>query len=301
MRKYIIIGLVILIGSNILALSGVVYNRMGEPKAQFRFSERELYVSGNRAAREENSGVSLRLKWRTPQEETAEYYFNHHEIASSREALELLGFKDLDEANNYNAESLELYWAMEFNGQLYFNEVAKAQKLYSNAKLELASQNDTGETNEQKDAKHIRNSHQEDKLKRLSRRVNEAKYVDSRLFFLDASADYDTLLKKYENHDNVLIAKGIAKPFLDGQNNQYRLVLQRLLCEEIMVSTDHSDQLKNLAPRANKALRKPRFEATIAWGKKLEPWLINIEKIAIQSSKHNDEEKSAVTLELEGE
>lgn len=271
MRKYIIIGLVILIGSNVLALSGVVYNRMGEPKVNLTLSEREFSLRGNSIRNNENSGMSLRLKWRTPQEETTEYYFNHHEVSSSREALEFLGFSNLDEAYNYRAESLELYWAMELNGESYLNEVAKAQKLLRDEKAAIAEQNSANQ-----------NQYAKDKVKRLTKRAQEAQHVDSRLFFLEASASYETLLEKYESHENVFVIKGIAKPFLDGQNDQYRLILQHALGEEIMVSTDHSDSLKKLESHPKNALRKPRFNAQIAWGKKLEPWLVEIQKIAPQ-------------------
>jgi hypothetical protein len=42
MKKYLIIGLVILLGTNLVVLGGVAYNRMGEATAHLTLTEREL-------------------------------------------------------------------------------------------------------------------------------------------------------------------------------------------------------------------------------------------------------------------
>ena len=74
MKKHLLIGLTILIGSNLAVLGGVVYNRMGDATAQLTLTERELSLPYNSGAQKENSGMSLSINWRTPTGKNETYY-----------------------------------------------------------------------------------------------------------------------------------------------------------------------------------------------------------------------------------
>jgi hypothetical protein len=134
MKKYLLIGLTILIGTNLAALGGVAYNRVGDATAQLILSERELSLPYNSGAQKENSGISLSINWRTPtRPDTTSYsysYYGSQDIKITKSELYDLGFEELDVERNSWVESRELYWALEFDGDLYLAELKKAELNY---------------------------------------------------------------------------------------------------------------------------------------------------------------------------
>ena len=62
-RGLFVSGFILLVLINIIVLSGVAYNRSGDPAALIWLTERELKMSYR--SYEENSGLSLCLDWRT--------------------------------------------------------------------------------------------------------------------------------------------------------------------------------------------------------------------------------------------
>jgi hypothetical protein len=63
-------GLGMILLANTVALGGVAYNRSDEPESILRLTERELQRPYEWVLNRENSGLSLRLRWRTLAEDT---------------------------------------------------------------------------------------------------------------------------------------------------------------------------------------------------------------------------------------
>lgn len=202
MKKYLIIGLVILIGTNLAALRGVAFNRMGEATSQLTLTERELSLPYNRGAQKEDSGISLSIDWRKPSGSDESYYsYNSQNIKITKGELLALGFEPFDKESSYWAESRELYWALEFDGALYDAEVNKAEMKYQASLVTYQEQpNDTNSQDE----------------KEALKRLNREKKSNSRLFFLEAAKDYESLSSKYYARKNILIVKGITKPYYNN-------------------------------------------------------------------------------------
>jgi len=263
MKKYLLIGLTILIGTNLATLGGVAYNRMGDATAQLTLTERELSLPYNSGAEKENSGLSLSINWRTPTENNETYYpYNSRDIRLTKDELLALGFEQTDVKDNYWVESRELYWAFEFNGDLHKAEIKKANEKYHDALATYEEQpNDTSSR----------------KKMEYNESLAREKTSNSRLFFIEASADYESLANKFSGKQNILIVKGLSKPYYN--NKAYSLLLKHLSVSNIMVPLEYSEALSHLKRVERRDVTSPRYAVDISWGGRLEPWVTNTNKI----------------------
>ncbi len=264
MKNYLFIGLTILIGTNLAALSGVAYNRMGEKTAQLTLTERELSLPYNNRVQKENSGMSLSIDWRTPSGNNETYYpYNSRSIEITKEELLALGFAQTDVKNNYRAESKELYWAFEFDGTLHKAEIVKAKEKYQTALLAYEDQpNDT----------HGR------KKNEYNKNLEREKTTNSRLFFIEASADYESIAAKFADQKNIIIIKGLAKPYYNSSDKTHSLRLKHLSIRKILVPLEYAKALSHLKKPDRRDNKPPRYAVDISWGNRLEPWVTNISK-----------------------
>ncbi|MCJ8319517.1 MAG: DUF4824 family protein [Colwellia sp.] len=265
MKKHLLIGLTILIGTNLAALGGVAYNRMGDATAQLTLTERELSLPYNSGAQKENSGMSLSINWRTPTGKNETYYpYNSRDIRMTKDELLALGFAQTDVKDNYWVESRELYWAFEFDGALHKGEIIKAEDKYQTASMAFKENpNDTSSR----------------KKNEYSESLEREKTTKSRLFFIEASADYESLANKFSGQKNILIVKGLAKPYYNNNDKTYSLLLKHLSVRNIMVPLEYVEALSNLKRDDRRDITPPRYAVDISWGSRLEPWIMNTNKI----------------------
>jgi hypothetical protein len=265
MKKYLLIGLLILIGTNLAALGGVAYNRMGEATAQLTLTERELSLPYNSGAQKENSGLSLSINWRAPTGNNATYYpYNSRDVKLTKDELLVLGFDQTDVKDNYWVESRELYWAFEFDGTLHKAEIKKANEKYHDALATYEEQ--PNDTNSRKKTEY-------------NESLEREKTSNSRLFFIEASADYESLANKFSGQQNILIVKGLAKPYYNNNDKTYSLLLKHLSVSNIMVPLEYTEALSHLKRVERRDITSPRYAVDISWGNRLEPWITNINKI----------------------
>lgn len=258
MKKYLYVGLFILIGTNVVALSGVALNRTGEQTSQLTLTERELELPYNSDAQSENSGISLTINWRTS---SRSYSYSLKNIEISEKELFDLGFREFNEKKKFSSESRELYWALEFDGELHDAEIKKVETSYQEA--QIVFNNDPNDVNKRK-KEELKNSLAREKTTR------------SRLFFMEGAVDYETLAAKYSDQDNVLIVKGLAESNYNSDNKTYRLSLDQLLIFNIMVPLEYADVFKGLKTLDWKTISKPRYAVNVKWGSRLEPWIIDV-------------------------
>jgi len=265
MKKYLLIGLAILIGTNLAALGGVAYNRFGEATSHLTLTERELSLPYNIGSQKENSGVSLSINWRTSSKIDSTYYpYNSTGIKITKDELVALGFEEIDKQKSNRSEPLELNWAFEFDGALHRAEVKKAVKKHQEALLAHEEQaND--------ESKH--------KEKRFRDSLAREKTSNSRLFYIEAAADYDSLAVKFSGQKNILIAKGLAKYSYNNKDKTYNLSLNYLSVANIMVPLKYTDIFSGLSHVARQDIQPPRYEVSINWGSRLEPWVVGTKKL----------------------
>ena len=276
-RRLFALGFVLLITTNIIVLLGVASNRSGEPESQIVLTERELRLPYN--IRKENSGLELRLTWRA-------LSMNENDLFSSSrtppawfnaEKLEELGFKMDSFLNSSGDEKRykkpipkEVFIVLEKDGTPYREVVKRAE-----AALEREEK--------------IFNLNPEDKKLRenfeyAEKRLDRERTSESRLFAIDAGLDPRALREKYGDPTRFLIARGSVQPRYDWDKKKKEVLgyISELSVASIYVPLEHRHPFDAiLAENKSKAhdFKSPRFEVELAFGSRLEPWVVSVEPI----------------------
>ena len=274
-RHTLVAGLGLILGVNAFVLGGVAYNRSGEPENLLQLSERELHAPLGRVVRKENSGVELMLRWRVPVDPSSRepYYSYGYEswggtpVWFDRAKLKELGFADLPEDPVAGAKSLwqqskEVLLVLELGGPAAKQALAQAQaKADEEARLAEANAG---------------NKEFERRSKLAREAVSREESENSRLFAVDAGVDYAALRAKYPDKSRFLIVRGHARPRYLGAGREARVLgnISGLSITRVNVPVAWQAALEE----AKQPGGKVRFSATVAWGSRLEPWLISLAK-----------------------
>ena len=254
-RRYTLIaGVALILSVNAVVLAGVAYNRSGDPTSTLQLSEREL--RHGRLSSKENSGVSLNLVWRV----------RHGNDAPDADWLDqaklaALGFdvaSERAERKYKRWRSKEVLLVLELDGPAYRQALARAQqKADDEEKLLLAN---PGNKEFERRAKRAREAAE-----------NEARQA-SRLFVVDAGLDVEALRAQYPDPTRSLIVRGQIRPQRVTHDRQDRLSghISALSVAQINVPLEFQPVLK----RAAAIDKAASFSATVAFGKRLEPWLV---------------------------
>lgn len=275
-KRTLITGLALIVVVNLIALGGVTYNRSGEAESMLRLDDRELQMPWSWNGSKENSGVALHLQWRVLGDELADAT-NPYWSASGFPAwldenkMTALGFEREgnpgEEGRMFSRQlAKEVYLVLELDGSAYRQALERASQHAEKEKaLETANPGNKEFAQRAKAAQ-----------EQLRREQREA----SRLFVVDAVLDVDTLRAKYPDRSHYAIVRGRVQPRFDYLKSERRWggYIASLAVTEINVPVSMQQGLK-LRPRSD--LSQPRdaagrFEADVAFGKRLEPWLISI-------------------------
>jgi hypothetical protein len=289
MKRYGLMGAIALIVlTNAVVLAGVVYNRSGEPDAVVQLTERELHWKKHYGMTDkENTGLYLNLKWnmggfpyRYPP-----WKFQQEHSWLNREKLEELGFDTSFSINAKNADRYysrqlprQAYVVLEFNGDAYQKWLAGAQKRVKEIKQDLS------EEKKPKKRKSLGNN---------IKRIRQDMVTQSHLFTIDGGLDPQQLRKQYSDQSKYIITpavfdismyySGVKKegPFLSGR-------IKNLSIPEIHVNSDYQSffttDIKTHTLQYH-PLEKPlsdldpRYEVTLNYGQRYEPWIAGTQKI----------------------
>ena len=267
MKKYLILGLVIIIGTNILALAGVAYNRSGEPVYQLQLTEREMSLPYMNPETREDSRHSLYLHWRMPAKDDVEYItHNVTYIVTDEDTLRRIGFTgDLKDPSYSRTTDREIHIALEYEGELYAQDMAKMKREIEQAEHQFNE--DPSDSN-----KHRVNTLLDD-LKVL-------KNSTTRLYFADAFVSYDELHAKFQTRNNIVIVKALARANYNSRDDEYVLFINELLVPRVMLPNQYSSMFVDLYEQENKD-DKPRYTVQVNWGKRLEPWIVGAERLPV--------------------
>ena len=132
MKRYLTLGLLIIILTNIMLFLGVWINRTGQTTSELALTERELSLPYLNFSQPENSGLALQIKWRVPVQESDSggHYNYQRSIDISKIELKNLGFKPEKLIQKSNILKKELYWALEFDGDLYQKQLSTTKDNY---------------------------------------------------------------------------------------------------------------------------------------------------------------------------
>lgn len=279
---------VLVLLTNAVALAGAWWNRQGEPSAELLLSERELglpYYWRNRIERE-NSGLALELKWRLPPASEHSYQGSFAPNSYYREAdwldeaeLRALGF----EVDPPTAQEASWQWrrqlpraawlVLEFDGAAY-QQSLQAFEAWADW-VEQAS-----------DEEIRRTIHGRPSADEIARQRREHRESASRLFVIDAGLDPLTLRQRYPDRQQHAVVSGTLRVHygssLVGQANRWRAQIEQLDVDTLHVSTRWRQSLQVL--QAASAAESARFQARVAWGRRHEPWLLDLQPGALPAN-----------------
>lgn len=281
-KHYMLAAGLLLLVSNVFVLTGVAYNRSGEPVSKITLTERELSSPYSYSYRKEDSGVAFYLQWRVHSERTI-YNYGYYSSAYTpvewldEEKLAQLGFDtsiDPEQRDAYRVYNdipeRVVYLVMEYDGESYQRALKIAEdNLFEKESLLESLARDVAKQEKNRienDAKQARNIHEQE--------VNSR----TRLFVIDAGLDDEVLRKKYAEQSRYLVVKGKVGVTLQSKDKKriLRGRITELLNNRIHIPLPFRDQLVEFS-RTRKYRKyqgkQPRFQGTFAWGKRYEPWI----------------------------
>jgi hypothetical protein len=277
-RKHTIVagaGLIAL--TNAVALLGVVYNRAGTPEATLRLTQRELgasYVWHE----SENSGRSMVLRWRVlnePSNEATSYYNWRYGGSGGTPSwldeakMRSLGFampasdSERDLGRYQKQLARDVFLVLELDGPAYRRSLELATEYAAREEARLkALPGDKGLNTRAKNAREA--------LDWETRR-------NTRLFIVDAGLDAAALRAKYSDTTRYAIVHGQVGPVRRDARNAG--AVSALAIESIHVPFALRALFdKSALSEYDERTDKQPFEATVAFGKRLEPWIIDAQK-----------------------
>lgn len=266
-------GVGIILAANAVALLGVAYNRGGEPESRVSFSERELSLPYLWGMQRESSGIALSLRWRAVREKVEPYDYPHRPLPWLNKAkLRELGFAmrpSDDTPNDFSyygrLQSRDILLVMELDGPAYQAALAQMRE-WAGQQQALAARN-RGHADVQARAK------------RAGEQLRDEERTASRLFVVDAGLDAGALRARYPDRRRYVIMRGRVKPRLMSEGDHVRVegVVEAVSNTEVHLPQPHSELFAPLTQQARRnADQGPRYTVTVAFGRRLEPWVVDV-------------------------
>jgi len=281
-RRGLWTALVLLVATNAVVLLGVARNRRGEPEARVRLTERELRIGAD--WEKENTGLWLELQtggmgWR---EEGPSWF--------DRKKLQEIGF---DCGIDPSDEKAELFYAkalskrriavLEYDGDAWKKWIAGREEELLHPKPDVPV---TAETMEER-----------------RKELESERAGHSRLFVIDVGNDPSELRRRYPDRAHHILADALVRLNLQRSWDEQTKTIKNAYLEghvsEVLVSSIHVPLEKRPVLDAIRReqqqpadlklptsynmygvpMAPPRYEVTLAYGRRLEPWIEEIRRI----------------------
>jgi len=275
LKHTLISGLGLIALTNAVALVGVTYNRSGEPEAKLSLTQRELRTPYRWYGNRENSGLALSLIWRVLNERSPEIQIYGYLGTGGTPAwldkakMEALGFDtsgaaaSSDRSRTRYEKQLprEVLLVLELNGPAYRRSLEFATQYAAREEARLAAT--PGDKELAARVKNVREA-----LERESNR-------NSRLFVVDAGLDVAALRAKYPDANRYALVRGQVRLASNGRNSgNVQGYVSGLIIGSVNVPFALRDVFGGAAQVVDLDQRNlAPFEATVAFGKRLEPWI----------------------------
>ena len=266
----LIAGSAIILLTNAVALGGAGYNRSGEPESRLQLTQRELQHSSWRSGKD-NSGITLSLNWRIEQADLNDFNFGMYSnswgmpVWLDRAKMAELGF-DVDKlagtAGDYGRHHKELQprealLVLEMNDLAYQHHLQRTKEYVDQARKLLEA------------------SPSSEDVKRKAKNAEENYRYEqdkgSRLFVIDAGINAQKLRAAYPDRARYAIVHGLIRPTTVQIKSETRIGgnITELHADRINVPFAYRQVFNNPEP----------YEVTVAFGKRLEPWLVSASKV----------------------
>ena len=272
-RTATLAGLALLALTNAVALGGAAWNRSGEPDATLRLSERELMLPYMRSDEheDENSGLALRLQWRTLPTLSAK----RSGCGLAEEGGGFPGWLDAGKmralgfpappAHRIRPEDEGAYarWqasrsvlvVLEMDGPAYQEALRRAK----------ACADDQA-------ARHARGENKDEPQSMSALESGAA----SRLFAIDAGLDAATLRALYPDRTRYAIVRGRVDARMNVDGREGRGAIESIGADEVNVPLAWRGVIDGMRPYGGRSDNPAaHFQATLALGHRFEPWLVS--------------------------
>lgn len=257
-------GVALIVAVNAIAIGGALYNRGGEPEATLALSDRELELPYRWEEERDNSGLSLRLQWRvTTRDEYTLFSHGREPAWLDAAGLAALGFDtslpadDLDAERHYARQlARDALLVLELDGPAYAAALAAAQARFDKEKAD--------------DAAHAQ------------RDLDYERERASRLFVVDAGADRQALRAQYPDTARYAIVRGHVEIDVCTTRGGKHLCghVGGVEVGRINVPVEWRSVFDGLkwTNRFDRDAPRVAWAATVAFGRRLEPWLLSAER-----------------------
>jgi len=261
----LLVAFIVILITNAIAWGAAYYNRSGTSEATMVLSERELRP----VIRDENSGVSLRLLVNSEQPQWLD-------AGKLRE----LGFPEMPE--KYSEEdwhyrfdaprSRPVFLVLEYEGTAY-------EKRLKTLKDKLEKPSDNKEEKESSSSC----------IDRAQRQLEDAQNCESRLYAIDAGPNEEALRRRYPDTRRYLIVHGSVTPWYDHSRDEKTYFLMGRINGVSISTINVPRQWNGLFTQTESSYRSPyrygysdacregkerlRYQVTVNYGKRLEPWV----------------------------
>ncbi|ABA88589.1 hypothetical protein Pcar_1340 [Syntrophotalea carbinolica DSM 2380] len=275
-RRYLYVALGLLISVNVVVLVGVAHNRRGAPEAVLTLSERELPLAWNFRSKE-NTGVSLRLNVNHDADHWE--WFDEDKLAEL--GFDTEPYMEVEDKHIRRALPKKAYVVLEYDGVAWQQYRQRQREKIESLALQVAQGKLKAEAAERQ---------KKEKLFQLT--------VASRLFAIDAGLDPRALRERYSDRGRYIIVAAQVRMQVDWRpktkDNRRRRHLsgrvQQILVEQLHVPRPLYSDLQDLAEGSRirpgytyynpKSPARVRYQVQVAFGQRLEPWILAIDKVA---------------------
>ena len=269
--RILLVGSALILLTNAVVLLGAAYNRSEEPESVLRLSQRELQHT-RRSNFKDNSGITLSLNWRIMPEDSPQNngygmgysagrwgkpaWLNKAKLAELGFDVGRLATTPEYGRRNREARSREALLVLELDDQAYRQALARAEAHVEQSREALAGKPDSKEFQQ--------------RLKSAEESLKREQTSNSRLFVIDAGLDLQKLRGTYPDRSRYAIVHGLIHPMVLREKNDIQLGgnISELHPERINVPLDLREVFEGGG----------LFEVTVAFGKRLEPWLVAASK-----------------------
>jgi hypothetical protein len=263
------VGLILLV--NAVALGGVAWNRSAEPESKLPLSQRELIR--NSTWHNENSGLSLRLRWRTPTRDEGTRHNRGWLPAIDGQKMASLGFAmpaqvDDDSARRFGRQqSRDALLVLELAGPLHEREIQLTRKRLDEARQAADAAPQNARLADERDF--------------IRRELDSEEKTDTRLLLKDVGLDLQALRALYPDRQRYLIIHGRVRPISNYYQHIWTLggTASDTGSDSINVPYQWRERLDEITAQPHRTadgLPRP-FVAEVAFGRRLEPWIERIE------------------------
>ncbi len=124
-----------------------------------------------------------------------------------------------------------------------------------------------------------------DNFERAEKRLKRERSEETRLYAIDAGLDLGELRERYVDRTRFIITKGLVKPMINRNKNRKEVFgyIYRLSVASINVPLRHRQIFDSILAKGKSNKNDPRhpcFEVELAYGNRLEPWIISVRHVA---------------------